>query len=358
VAHANIIIDYLRRNINDGYIYKYKLRNNLVMIESGMTGETDIYDTVIIGSGPAGLTAAIYTVRAQLKTLVIAGNQPGGQLTITTVVENFPGFVDGIGGVKLMMDMMAQAKKLGAEMLQGLVKTINKSGQGVFEIELEDGNKIKTRTIIVATGAGARWLGLPKEKELIGKGISGCATCDGIFFKDKVVAMIGGGNTACEEASFMAKIAKKVYIIHRRDQFRASPAVQKKIIDNPKVEKIWNSEVVDINYQLSITNYELEKVQNIRVKNNKTGEERVLEVDGVFVAIGRIPATDFLRGVVELEESGHIAVGKNQEYARMTNIEGIFAAGDCSDDIYRQAIVAAGDGARAAIDVERWLNSR
>jgi len=319
------------------------------MIKSGMA-EQNVYETVIVGSGPAGLTAAIYTVRAQLKTLVIAGNQPGGQLTITTVVENFPGFVDGIGGVKLMMDMMAQVKKLGAETRQGLVKTINKDEKNIFEIELEDGNKIKTRTIIVATGAGARWLGLPKEKELIGRGVSGCATCDGIFFKDKVVAMVGGGNTACEEASFLAKIASKVYIIHRRDEFRASPTVQKKIVNNPKVEILWNTEVVDIGGET--------KVESLKIKNNKTGDERVLVLDGVFVAIGRIPATDFVKGIVEMGEDGHIVVGKNQEYARMTSVEGIFAAGDCSDSVYRQAIVAAGDGARAAIDVERWLGSK
>lgn len=320
------------------------------MIESGMTGETNIYDTVIIGSGPAGLTAAIYTVRAQLKTLVIAGNQPGGQLTITTVVENFPGFVDGVGGVKLMMDMMAQVKKLGAEVSQGLVKTINKNEKDIFEVELEDGSRVITKTVIVATGAGAKWLGLLKEKELIGKGVSGCAICDGIFFKGKVVAMIGGGNTACEETSFLAKIASKVYIIHRRDQFRASPVIQKKIINNPKVEKIWNSEVVAIGGDA--------KVENITIKNKETGEEIVLPVDGIFVAIGRTPATEFVKGIVETGEDGHILVGKNQEYARMTSVEGIFAAGDCSDNIYRQAIVAAGDGARAAIDVERWLNLR
>ena len=318
--------------------------------------EENIYDTIIIGSGPAGLTAAIYTVRAQLKTLVIAGNQPGGQLTITTVVENYPGFVDGIGGVKLMMDMMAQVKKLGAEVKQGEVKEVKPTPNpsldraGSFLVLLNDGQILEAKTVIVATGARAKWLGLPKEKELIGRGISGCATCDGIFFKDKIVAMIGGGNTACEEASFMTKIASKVFIIHRRDQFRASPAVQKKIIDNPKVEILWNTEVMGIEGK--------SKVESLKVKNNKTGEERTLITDGVFVAIGRTPATDFVKEVVEMGVDGHVLVGKNREYARMTSVEGIFAAGDCSDDIYRQAIVAAGDGARAAIDVERWLNSR
>ncbi|MFA5828475.1 MAG: thioredoxin-disulfide reductase [Candidatus Shapirobacteria bacterium] len=312
--------------------------------------EENIYDTVIIGSGPAGMTAAIYTVRAQLKTLVIAGNQPGGQLTVTTVVENFPGFVDGIGGVKLMMDMMAQAKKLGAEVRQGIVKSVEKKADGSFEVELVSGEKIETRAVIVATGAGAKWLGLLREKELIGRGVSGCAVCDGIFYKGKVVAMIGGGNAACEETSFLAKIASKVYIIHRRDKFRASPSVQKKIIDNPKVEKIWNSEVVEIGGET--------KVESIKIKDNVTGEERVLPVDGIFVAIGRVPATEFLKGVVELGEDGHVVVGKNTQYSRMTSLEGIFAAGDCSDTIYRQAIVAAGDGGRAAMDAERWLNSR
>jgi len=311
--------------------------------------EQNIYDTVIIGSGPAGLTAAIYTVRAQLKTLVLAGNQPGGQLTITTVVENFPGFVDGIGGVKLMMDMMAQVKKLGAEVRQGMVVKVYKADQ-VFKVELDCGQIVETKTVIVATGAGAKWLGLPKEKELIGKGVSGCATCDGIFFKDKVVAMIGGGNTACEEASFMAKIASKVYMIHRRDQFRASPAVQKKIFDNPKVEILWNTEVVSIGGE--------SKVESLKVKNNITGEERTLILDGIFVAIGRTPATGFIKGLVEMGEDGHVLVGKNKDYPKMTSVEGIFTSGDCSDEVYRQAIVAAGDGARAAIDAERWLDSR
>jgi len=312
--------------------------------------EQNIYDTIIIGSGPAGLTAAIYTVRSQLKTLVLAGNMPGGQLTVTTVVENFPGFVDGIGGVKLMMDMMEQVKRLGAEVKMGIVKSVSKKTEDLFEVELQSGDRIETRTVIVATGAEAKWLGISREKEMIGKGVCGCATCDGIFFKDKVVAMIGGGNTACEEASFLTKIASKVYIIHRRDEFRASPTVQKKILNNPKVEILWNTEVVDIGGEL--------KVESLKVKNNKTGEERTLILEGIFVAIGRIPATDFVKGVVEMKEGGQIVIGKNPEYTRMTSVEGIFAAGDCSEEVYRQAIVAAGDGARAAIDVERWLGSK
>jgi len=255
-----------------------------------------------------------------------------------------------------MMDMMEQTKKLGAEVKQGVVKEVKPTPNpsldraGSFQILLSDGQILEAKSVIVATGAGARWMGLSKEKEFIGKGVCGCATCDGIFFKDKVVAMIGGGNTACEEASFLAKIASKVYMIHRRDEFRASPAVQKKIVDNPKVEILWNTEVVDIGGG--------SKVESLKVKNNKTGEERVLTLDGIFVAIGRTPATEFVKGVVEMGEDGHIIVGKNTEYTKMNSVEGIFAAGDCSDAIYRQAIVAAGDGAKAAIDVERWLDSK
>lgn len=326
-----------------------------------MQGNNQIYDTVIIGSGPAGLTAAIYNVRAELKTVVIAGNTPGGQLTVTTLIENWPGFPDGIGGTKLMMDMQQQVKNLGVEIKYGNVIKIDSRNEKLdsrFEIRLDNSEILKTRAVIVATGAGARWLGLPKEKELIGRGISGCATCDGMFFRDKEVAVVGGGNVACEDASFLAKICKKVYLIHRRDELRATPVEGKRVLENEKIEKIWDSEVVEINYELPITNYELEKLHNIKIKNNKTGEENVLPIDGLFVAIGRTPATDFIKDLVELKDNGYIVVGKNETYVSMTSVPGIFAAGDCMDDSYRQAIVAAGAGAKAAIDVERWLNNR
>jgi thioredoxin reductase (NADPH) len=325
--------------------------------------EKEIYDTVIVGSGPAGLTAAIYNVRAALKTIVIGGDQPGGQLTLTTAVDNFPGFPTGIGGIKLMMDMMAQVKNLGVEIKGGLVQKILRSAQNdSWVVALVGGEIISTKTVIVATGAKAKWLGIPKEKELIGKGVSGCATCDGMFFRDKVVAVVGGGDTACEDAEFLARMASRVYLIHRRDQLRASVAEQKKVLNNPKIEMIWNSEVKEINHNLMDKptiplNGDQEKLTNIVVLNNKTGEEKIMPLDGLFVAIGHIPATSFVEGVVELKEEGQIINGKNSQYPTMTSMEGIFAAGDCVDDVYRQAIVAAGDGCRAALDAERWLNN-
>ncbi len=317
-----------------------------------------IYDTIIIGSGPAGLTAAIYNVRAFLKTVVISGNIPGGQLTVTTVVENYPGFPNGVGGLKLMMDMQQQVKNLGVEIKYGNVTKIDSRDEkqdSRFEIKLDNGEILKTRAVIVATGAGAKWLDLPKEKELIGRGVSGCATCDGLFFKDKTVAVVGGGNVACEEAHYLAKICKKVYMFHRRCELRASPIEAKRVMENKAIEIIWDTVVTEINYQLPITN---DKLQNIRVKNLKTGEEKTLEIDGLFVAIGRIPATGFAKNLIELKENGYVVVSKNIEYPSMTSVEGIFAAGDCMDESYRQAIVAAGSGAKAAIDVERWLNNR
>jgi thioredoxin reductase (NADPH) len=325
--------------------------------------ENQIFDTVIIGSGPAGLTAAIYNVRAALKTIVIGGDQPGGQLTITTVVDNYPGFPNGIGGVKLMMDMQAQVKNLGVELKDGLVEKIIKNHEGRFEINLVGGEKIITRAVIVATGAKAKWLGLSKEKELIGRGVSGCATCDGMFFRNKVVAVVGGGDTACEDAEFLSRIATKVYLIHRRDQLRASVAQQKKVLSNPKIEMIWNSEVVEINHALVDKpmvplDGQTETLNNIVLKNNQTGEEKIMPLDGLFVAIGHIPATGFAAGLVELKEEGQIVTGKNEEYKTMSSREGIFAAGDCVDDVYRQAIVAAGDGCKAALDAERWLNDQ
>lgn len=310
-----------------------------------MAENNQIYDTVIIGSGPAGLTAAIYNVRSALKTVVVAGNQPGGQLTIATLVGNYPGFPNGIGGVKLMMDTQTQFKNLGGEIRQGVVKKIQNSK--VFEIELDDGEKLVTKAVIVATGAGARWLGLPKEKELIGHGVSGCATCDGMFFRGKTVAVIGGGDVACEDAYFLTKFATKVYLIHRRDQLRAQVPQKKLVENNPKIEFIWDTVVTEIEGE--------ERLSAIKIKNNKTDEEKILPIDGLFVAVGRIPATDFLKGLVELKEAGQIVTGKNPTYLSMSSVPGIFAAGDCVDETYRQAIVAAGDGAKAGLDAERWL---
>lgn len=260
-----------------------------------------------------------------------------------------------------MMDMREQVKNLGVTIQNDIVlkikSTLNPSFQkgGMFEVALGSGKTLISKAVIVATGAEARWLSIPKEQELIGKGVSGCATCDGNFFRDKIVAVVGGGNAACEDAEFLAKICQKVYLIHRRDSLRAIAIEAERVLKNSKIEMIWDSEVVGINYELQITNYKLEKLQNIKIKNNKTGEEKVIEIDGLFVAIGRIPATDFLKGMVEMKETGYIITGKNPEYITMTSVPGIFAAGDCMDDNYRQAVVAAGSGAKAAIDTERWL---
>jgi thioredoxin reductase (NADPH) len=315
----------------------------------------NIFDVVIIGSGPAGLTAAIYTQRAGLKTLVLAGNMPGGQLTITTMVENFPGFAHGIGGTGLMMAMQEQTRNLGVEIRNGNVKSISKSTISKqvpnynFQITLDNKEILKSKAIIVATGASAKWLGLHNEMELMGKGVSGCATCDGMFFRGKNVAVIGGGAVACEDASFLSKLANKVYMIVRRDEFRATQAEQDLVLNNEKVEIIWNNEVTEINGQ--------GKLENIKIKNNKNSEEKILPIDGLFVAIGRTPATDFLKGVVDLKENNYVITGKNDISNTMTSVPGIFAAGDCMDEVYRQAVVAAGAGAKAGIDCERWMKS-
>lgn len=316
--------------------------------------QKQIYDTVIVGSGPAGLTAAIYNIRADLKTIVLAGNQPGGQLMMTTTVDNWPGYANGTGGVKLMMEMQAQVTNLGGEVRNDVVSQITNiktenSKQRTFKIKLESGQVLETKAVIVATGAKAKWLGIPMERELVGKGVSGCATCDGMFFRNKVVAVVGGGDTACEDADFLTKFATKVYLIHRRDGLRASIVEQKRVLNNPKIEMVWNSEVVEIVGK--------SKVESLKVKNNKTGEEMVLPLDGLFVAIGHNPATEFVAELVDRDEEGHVVTGKNQEYGTMTSCEGIFAAGDCTtmNKNYKQAIAAAGDGCKAALDAEKWI---
>lgn len=310
--------------------------------------ENKIYDTVIIGSGPAGLTAAIYNVRSGLKTIVIGGKMPGGQLTITTMVENWPGFPDGIGGAKLMMDTQQQVKNLGGEIVNlHIEKLILPNGESKnFKLLTERGKEFEAKAVIVTTGANARWLNLPNEKELIGKGVSGCATCDGPFFRDKVVAVVGGGDAAVEEAVFLTKFAKKVYMIHRRDELRASVAEQKRLMSSG-VEMVWNTEVKEIIGE--------EKLEKIKVINNQSGEEKEMEIDGLFVAIGHAPATEFLKGKIELDDDGYIVTTKKEPFPSMSSVAGIFAAGDSVDRVYKQAIIAAGDGCKAALDAERWL---
>jgi len=296
---------------------------------------------VIIGSGPAGLTAAIYAARAELKPIVISGMQPGGQLTLTTLVENFPGFPDGIMGPDLMDNMRKQAEKFGTRFIDEEVKEVDFKNRP-FTIKT-DTQEIKAKTVIIASGAVAKWLGVPGEKEFMGKGVSGCATCDGFFFKGKDVVVVGGGDTALEEAIYLTKFANSVNIIHRRDQFRASKIVQQRVFANQKINIIWDTVVTEI---IGDT-----KVTAVKIKNVKTGEERELKTDGVFIAIGHSPATEIFKGQIEIDEQGFIVKKENTE----TSVKGVFVAGDVADRRYKQAIIAAGEGAKAAIDVEKYL---
>lgn len=299
---------------------------------------------VILGSGPAGLTAAIYAARAELKPIVIDGVQAGGQLMITTEVDNFPGFPEGIQGPELMDRMRKQAERFGVEIIGGTADAIDISRRP-FKITVGE-EVIETETLIVSTGATARWLGLEAEVKLRGKGISACATCDGFFFKNKDVMVVGGGDTAVEEALFLTHFAKTVTIIHRRDQLRASKALQSQAAANPKIKFMWNTIVEDI---MDVT---ARKVTGVKVKDVKSGESRVVPCDGVFMAIGHVPNTAVLKGQLTLDETGYIITKPGTS---LTNVEGVFAAGDVADRTYRQAITAAGTGCMAAIDAERFL---
>lgn len=303
------------------------------------------FSLIIIGSGPAGYTAGIYARRAMLDTLLIEGMQPGGQLTITTEVENFPGFIS-IQGPELMVKMREHAEKFGLPIDPDHVNEIDLQSRP-FKLKTMLGKELTANAVIVATGASAKWLGIPGEKEFMGRGVSGCATCDGFFFKDKVVMVVGGGDTAMEDATYLTNHAKKVYVVHRRDKLRASKAMQEKALNNPKIEFIWNTVPVEV-----MGNSAVEKV---KLKNVKTGEEFEKEIDGFFVAIGHKPNTEFLKGQLELDESGYIITKPDSTY---TSVEGVFAAGDVRDKVYRQAITAAGSGCMAAIDAERWLEEK
>lgn len=300
----------------------------------------NIYDVIIIGSGPSGLTAAIYTTRAALKTLVVAGEKWGGQLQLTSLVENFPGFPEGIQGPELMLNMRKQAEHHGAE-----VKDVNfTSGDFTkqpFIIRAGEQEYV-ARSIILASGADARWLGVKGEEEKIGKGVSSCATCDAMFFRNKNVFVVGGGDSAMEEALVLAKVANKVTLIHRRDDFRASEIMQKRVKDNPKIELLLHSEIVEVKGGVF--------VESAVVKNSKTNETKDMPIDGIFVAIGHIPNTKVYKGI-DLDSEGYIAIRDHYH----TNVPGIFTAGDVHDRSYRQAITAAGFGAAAALECERWL---
>ncbi|MCH1490345.1 MAG: thioredoxin-disulfide reductase [Ilumatobacteraceae bacterium] len=306
---------------------------------------------IIIGSGPAGLTAAIYTARASLEPLVIEGepsstsDQPGGQLMLTTEVENFPGFPDGIMGPELMMNFRSQAERFGAKFLTEKVTNIDFSSRP-FKVWVRD-TEYHADSIIVSTGARSLMLGLEEEQRLIGHGLSTCATCDGFFFRDQHIAVVGGGDSAIEEASFLTKFASKVTLIHRRDEFRASKIMQDRAFANPKIDVLWNHTVTKINGD--------DKVDGIEVTNTVDGSISTMPVTGLFVAIGHRPNTDLFAGVLDMDDAGYLQTQPDSSY---TNIEGVFACGDVQDHTYRQAITAAGSGCMAAIDSERWLEGQ
>ncbi|HEX2109864.1 MAG TPA: thioredoxin-disulfide reductase [Rubrobacteraceae bacterium] len=307
---------------------------------------SETYDVVIVGSGPAGYTAALYAARANLDVLMFQGFEVGGQLMLTSDVENYPGYREGVMGPDMMDDFEAQAARFGAKMRPENVERVDLS-ERPFKLWAEgEEEPVLARSVVIATGAKAKWLGLPGEQRLMGRGVSGCATCDGFFFKDKRVAVVGGGDTAMEEALFLTKFAGEVLLIHRRDEFRASKIMLERARNNPRITFLTDTVVQDILGE--------EGVEGIRVKNTKTGEQRDLEVDGFFAAIGHAPATDLFKGQVEMDDAGYII----QKEHTMTSVPGVFAAGDVSDKRYRQAVTAAGDGCRSAIDAERWLDEQ
>ncbi len=301
-----------------------------------------IENIIIIGSGPAGDTAALYSARADLNPLVIEGMPPGGQLTITTDVENYPGFPNGVQGPELTELFRKQAERFGARFLTGSVTNVDFSSSP-FKLTIEDEKNIFSKAIIIATGATAKLLGLKSESRLMGRGVSACATCDGFFFKDKELIVVGGGDTAMEEATFLTKFASKIYIVHRRNEFRASKIMQQRVLNNEKIDVIWNSNVVDILGENDVT--------GVKLENTISKEISDMPIDGVFLAIGHKPNTDLFKNIIDLNESGYI-ITKN---GTNTNIPGIFACGDVQDWIYRQAVTAAGTGCMAAIDAERFL---
>ncbi|HVA78908.1 MAG TPA: thioredoxin-disulfide reductase [Candidatus Binataceae bacterium] len=307
----------------------------------------EIYKVVILGSGPAGLTAALYTARANLHPLVIEGMEPGGQLTITTEVENYPGFEKGIQGPEMMEVFRRQVERFGTRFLQGEVSEV-RLGKRPFELECE-GKTIRAEALIVSTGATAKWLGIESEQRLKGYGVSACATCDGAFFKNKEVVVVGGGDTAIEEATFLTRFASKVSMVHRRDELRASKIMQDRARRNPKIEFVWDSVIEEIHGEPKTG------VSAVKLKNLKTGKTSMFKCEGVFMAIGHKPNTDIFKGQLEMDDLGYLKVKPGTTY---TNIEGAFAAGDVADRVYRQAVTAAGTGCMAAIDAERWLEAR
>lgn len=298
---------------------------------------------LIIGAGPSGYTAAIYAARAELKPVMYTGPQPGGQLMITNDVENYPGYPDGIMGPQMMEDFRKQAERFGTSIRYGTVTEVDFSNRP-FTITIDDAHKIQAETVIISTGASAKWLGLESESKLNGKGVSACAVCDGFFFKNQEVAIVGAGDTACEEAHYLSKMCKKVTMLVRRDEFRASKIMQNRVLNTPNIEVLFNTETMEVLGE--------DGVEGVRVKNNVNGEISDIPVSGFFVAIGHEPNTKFLKGWIDMDETGYIIT---EPGTTRTNVPGVFAAGDAQDKIYRQAVTAAGTGCMAALEAERFL---
>jgi thioredoxin reductase (NADPH) len=309
---------------------------------------SDVRDVLILGAGPAGYTAALYAARANLKPLLISGWQPGGQLTMTTDVENYPGFEHGIMGPELMDIMKKQVERFGTEVVSGAVERVDFSKRP-FTVWTDEGKEYRGQTVIIATGASAKLLNIPSETKFMGFGVSACATCDGPFFKNKKVMVVGGGDTAMEEATYLTRLVSEVIVVHRRDTLRASKIMQDRALANPKIRILWNSEIAEV------LGSDQPKVSGVKVRNLVSGEITEHTIDGLFVAIGHQPNTTFLKGVLPMDEQGYLKV---EPGTPRTSIPGVFAAGDVYDRTYRQAVTAAGSGCMAAIEAERWLEAQ
>ena len=309
---------------------------------------TETRKTLILGSGPAGYTAAIYAARANLEPVLLAGNQPGGQLTITNDVENYPGYPNGIMGPEMMQHFRDQAARFGTVIKDVMATKVDMSARP-FTVEDQNGEVYTSETLIISTGASALYLGLENETKLQGRGVSACATCDGFFFKNKHVYVVGGGDTACEEATFLTKYASKVSMVVRRDQMRASKIMQERALNHDKIEVLWNTQVTDV------LDVEKGRVTGLELTSSETGDKRTVDADGLFLAIGHKPNTELFQGVLDMDDVGYL---KTQPGKTAMNVPGVFAAGDCQDSYYRQAVTAAGTGCMAAIEAERWLEDQ
>ena len=307
---------------------------------------SEIANVLILGSGPAGYTAAIYAARAGLSPVMYLGDQPGGQLTITNDVENFPGYPEGINGPQMMMDLQKQAERFGTDTRYGLATAVDFSKRP-FEVTIDDKDTLKAHSIIISTGASAKWLGLESEQRLNGKGVSACAVCDGFFYRNQEVVVVGGGDTAAEEATYLSKLCKKVHVLVRRDEMRASKIMQKRVMNTDNIEVHWNTITKEVLGEDIVT--------GVKVENKLTGEESIINATGFFVAIGHKPNTDIFQGFLDMDDNGYIKTKPGSTY---TNVEGVFASGDAQDHVYRQAVTAAGTGCMAALDAERWLTAQ